>query len=112
MRRRDFFVLAGGLAAAASIPGLAAAQESRAIVIEDAWAPPTPGASKTGAVYLTVINRGSTPDRIVGAASPAAERADLHTTIMDGDVMRMRHVISVDVPPGGKAVFAPNGFHI
>ncbi|HTI87286.1 MAG TPA: copper chaperone PCu(A)C [Alphaproteobacteria bacterium] len=82
------------------------------IAVENAWAPPTPGASKTAAVYFTVINRGGTPARIVGAATPAAEHADMHTTIRDGDIMRMRRVVSVEIPAGGKAVFAPNGFHV
>jgi copper(I)-binding protein len=109
MRRRDLFIAAGLLVAA--FAARASAQPSN-IVVEDVWAPPTPGASKTAAVYFTVINRGGTPDRIVGAESPAAEHADMHTTIRDGDVMRMRRVVSVEVPAGGKAVFAPNGFHV
>ena len=110
MRRRAFLAVA--LAALAATTTAVSAQQSKDIVVEDAWAPPTPGASKTAAVYFTVVNRGSTPDRIVGAETPAAQHADMHTTIRDGDVMRMRHVVSVDIPPGGKAVFAPNGFHV
>jgi copper(I)-binding protein len=110
--QRELFVAAVGLVAAAIMLTPVSAQQAGSIVIDDAWAPPTPGGSKTAAVYLTVENRGTSTDRIVGAASPVAERADLHTTIRDGDVMRMRHVVSVEVPPGSKAVFAPNGFHI
>jgi copper(I)-binding protein len=109
MRRRGFLGMMVALALAAPAWGQ---QPSTNIVVEDAWAPPTPGASKTAAVYFTVVNRGTTPDRIVGAETTAAQRADMHTTIRDGDVMRMRHVVSVDIPAGGKAVFAPNGFHV
>jgi copper(I)-binding protein len=109
MRRRHLFIAAGLLVAGFATH--VSAQPS-GIVVEDAWAPPTPGAAKTAAVYFTVINRGSTPDRIVGAVTAAAEHADMHTTIRDGDIMRMRRVVSVEIPAGGKAVFSPNGFHV
>ncbi|MHA1568224.1 MAG: copper chaperone PCu(A)C, partial [Alphaproteobacteria bacterium] len=39
-------------------------------------------------------------------------RTTLHTQIMSGDVMKMRKVESIAVPPGKSVVLAPGGLHI
>jgi copper(I)-binding protein len=36
----------------------------------------------------------------------------LHTTIKEGDVMRMRQVQSIDVPAGGSTELRPGGLHV
>lgn len=89
-----------------------ATQASAAEVeLSDGWARATAGAGKTGVAYVTVVNHG--PDNaIIGASAPVAERASLHTHEMDGDVMRMRPVQSVDLPTGETVTFAPGGLHI
>src|SRR5690242_3336429 len=86
--------------------------EKNGITIQDAWTRATPGNARTAAVYFTAINRGGESDRITSASSPASDRAEMHTNIHDGDIMRMRRVISVDVPASGRAEFKPNGFHV
>lgn len=78
--------------------------------IDDAWARATPPGAKVGAGYLTI----STPvaDRLIGAASPAAARVELHVTTKQGDVMRMRQVKAYDIPVGGSFVLEPGGAHL
>lgn len=110
MRRWLAFAVFGIATALAS---LALAQaEKDGITVQDVWTRATPGNARTAAVYFTAINRGGESDRITSASSPASDRAEMHTTIHDGDIMRMRRVISVDVPAGGRAEFKPNGFHV
>jgi len=70
-----------------------------------------PSAGKTGAAYFTVESRGAA-DRLVSAASPAAEKVELHSMTMDGTIMRMRQVEGIDVPAGGKAVLQSGGLHV
>ncbi len=70
------------------------------------------GAGATGAGYMTLRNAGAAPDRIVAARSPAARTVELHTHIRDGDVMRMRPVPAIDLPPGQEVRLAPSGFHL
>ena len=74
------------------------------------WTRVSPG--KTGSAYLSVTNTGAEVDRLIGASSPAADKAELHTHQMDGDVMRMRPVQAIEVPPGESAVLKPGGLHI
>lgn len=101
------------IALALMITGFGAmAQSSGGITVESIWARATPPGAKTGAVYLTLANNGTADDRLVGASTPFAGMAGLHTEIMANGVMEMRPVKSVDVPPGGKAVLKPGGRHI
>ncbi|HEV7267490.1 MAG TPA: copper chaperone PCu(A)C [Falsiroseomonas sp.] len=69
-------------------------------------------AGGTGVGYMTIRNTGDTPDRIVAARSPAARTVELHTHIRDGDVMRMRPVPAVELPPGEEVRLAPGGLHL
>ena len=111
MRRAGLFALYGVLLAIGLHPASVRAQ-SNTLTVEDAWARPTPGIVKTAAVYFKVINRGTSSDRLVAASTPAADRAEMHINLHEGDVVRMRRVISIDVPAGGEQVFSPNGFHV
>lgn len=81
------------------------------VEIAQAWARATAGAGKTGVAYLTITNHGP-DDAIIGALTPVAERAHLHTNVMDGDVMRMRPVDSIDLPSGATVTLAPGGLHV
>ncbi len=92
--------------------GAALAQSSGDITVESIWARATPPGAKTGAVYLTLANKGAADDRLVGAATPIASMAGLHTETMDNGVMKMRPIASVDIGPGGKAELKPSGIHI
>jgi copper(I)-binding protein len=51
-------------------------------------------------------------DRLVAVRTPAAAKAELHSMKMDGDVMRMREVESVEVPAGLTVTLAPGGLHV
>ena len=52
------------------------------------------------------------PDRVVSASSPVAERVELHETIRDGDVMRMREVEAIELPAGQTVELKPGGLHL
>src|SRR6185437_10763490 len=82
------------LIAAAYAAGLAAAAaaEPSAIAVTDAWARATPPGAKTGAAYVTVTNTGKAADRLMSAATPVAGAAQLHTTLTENGVMKMRPV--------------------
>lgn len=81
------------------------------ITVERAWAGATPGRARTGAVYLTIIDRGA-PDRIVGVSTPVAETAGIHQSSNENGIMRMRPVPSLPVTPGAPVILAPGGYHI
>lgn len=99
--------------AAAVLVAAPAWADSNGIKVDQVWARATPGNAKSGAIYLTVTNTGTTPDTLEGVVStPAAEHADLHEMKMSGNVMEMRPVKSLTIDPGKTVVLEPSGYHI
>lgn len=79
--------------------------------IDGPWARATPPGAKLAAGYLTVVNAGAA-DRLLGASSPAAERVEMHVTLKDGDILRMRQVRDFEVPANGRLELKPAGGHL
>lgn len=71
----------------------------------------TPNAG-SGAIYLTIENHGAEPDRLVGMVTPSASMAMLHEMKIEGDVMKMRALTSLDVPAGATVELKPGASHI
>lgn len=80
--------------------------------IEGVWARATPPAARQGAVYLAIRNGGKVPDRLVAVSAPVAAKAELHTHLDEGGVMRMRPVKAIEIAPGQSAALRPGGDHI
>jgi periplasmic copper chaperone A len=102
---RILMLLTGVIFAAA--PALA---QSGTVEVDHAWARATPGNSDIGAAYLTI--HSPTGDRLLGASTPVAKEAQLHTMTMVGMVMKMRPIAAVNVPAGQPVTLAPGGMHI
>ena len=60
------------------------------LVLDHAWARATPAGAKVGGGFLTIENKGPTPDKLVGASSPAAGKVEVHQTAMNNGVATMR----------------------
>jgi periplasmic copper chaperone A len=94
---------------------IAAAQEFKvnSIVIEQPWMRATPAGAKVAGGYMTIINTGSEPDRLVGGTLPQAGRFSVHEMKMDGNVMHMGEVQGgLEIKPGQKIEFNPGGYHV
>ena len=68
-------------------------------------------AGRNGAVYLTLTGKDG-GDRLTGASSPVATRVELHETLMDQGVMKMREVKELPVPAGATVALQPGGLHL
>ena len=70
----------------------ACAQEVKAgdLVITQAWSRATPGGAKIAGGYLTIENKGSAPDRLVGGSSEVAGKVQVHEMAVNNGVMTMR----------------------
>lgn len=94
---------------------LAQAHEYRQgnLEIDHPWARPTAEGAKNGAAYLTLKNSGKEEDKLVSVQTPAAEKAEVHEHVHEGDIMKMRPLTGgVPVPPGETVAFKPGGYHI
>ncbi|MCR6629069.1 MAG: copper chaperone PCu(A)C [Magnetospirillum sp.] len=104
-------VLALALAAAA-LPAAAGDAKLGALEIKDAWARATPPKAPAGGAFLTVTNTGAAADTLLSVSAPVAKTVELHTHIVQGDVMRMVPVKAIEVPAGGSVALAPGGYHV
>lgn len=80
------------------------------ISVRNAWARATaPGQAVAGVFMDLSANR---PMSVVGGASPASERVELHTMSMQDGVMVMRKVPEIKLPTGQAVQLKPGGLHV
>jgi copper(I)-binding protein len=84
----------------------------KSLTIDHPFTRATPPGAKSGGAFFVVQNASATPDKLIGAASPAAGSAEIHQMTMDGGVMKMHVVAAVDIPSGGKLELKPGGYHV
>jgi hypothetical protein len=111
--------VAGAIAAIAvlgyGLAGAALAQEVRAgdLAITQAWARATPGGAKVGGAYLTIENKGTTADRLIGGSADVAGKVEVHEMATRNGVMTMRALDNgLTIEPGKTVKLAPGGYHL
>lgn len=93
----------------------AAAQSYKlgSLEIDQPWTRATAPTAKAGGGFMTITNKGTTPDRLISARSNASEKVEVHEMKMDGNVMRMRELEKgLEIPPGATVTLKPGGYHI
>lgn len=90
---------------AAALPAVA-----QTLAVSGAWARATvPGQHGTGAFMTLMAPDGA---RLTGAASAVAGVVEVHEMKMEGNVMKMRAISALDLPPGRNVQLAPGGYHV
>jgi copper(I)-binding protein len=83
------------------------------LVISQPWSRATPGGAKVAGGYLTIENKGSAPDRLIGGSTELAGRLELHEMATTNGVMTMRPLDSgLAIAPGKTVKLAPGGYHL
>jgi copper(I)-binding protein len=108
------------LAVAALMAALTLAQTASAhdyrigsLHIDHPWAIATPNGAKVGAGYMKITNEGTTPDRLISLSSPSAGKVTMHSTVNEGDVMKMRALDNgLEIKPGETVELKPEGMHL
>src|ERR1700736_1595173 len=93
----------------------ARAEEVKAgdLVITQAWSRATPGGAKVAGGYLTIENKGSTPDRLIGGSADVADKVQVHEMATNNGVMTMRPLDKgLAIEPGKTVKLAPGGYHL
>lgn len=106
---------ARGLIAALALsgsPALAHDYTLKDLRINHPSARPTPPGARVGGVYFAIENRGRDSDRLVRVDTPVAGVAELHSMAMEGNLMKMRALRTLDVPAGATVALGPGGYHI
>lgn len=104
-------------ALAAAIPVFAAPAQAAdyrvgGIEIRHPWTRPAK-AGMNGVGYLTLVNVGAKPVKLLMVQSPAARSVTLHQTSQADGVASMRPVTDgLKIAPGATIAFAPGGYHL
>ena len=104
---KKFFAFAAVLLLAGAA---AAAAQTGSVEVKNAWARATPAKAENGAAYVSL--ESPTPDRLTGASTPVAKKAELHEMTMEGGIMRMRPLEGIDLPAGQPVTLKPGAMHI
>jgi periplasmic copper chaperone A len=94
-------------------PVLAEEIKAGDLVITQAWSRATPAGAKVGGGYLSIENKGPTPDRLIGGSADIAGKVQIHEMAMNNGVMTMRPLDKgLVIEPGKTAKLAPGGYHL
>jgi copper(I)-binding protein len=113
--RQLIFASIGAVAVIASSLATARAEEVKAgdLVISQAWSRATPSGAKVGGGYITIENKGTAADKLIGASSDAAGSIQVHEMSMSGGTMQMRPLENgLAIEPGKTVKLAPGGYHL
>jgi copper(I)-binding protein len=110
MTRREVLLSCSVPALFASYVTHTASAAQPSITASDVWSRQTVPGQRTGAIYMTLTT--DAPTRLIGAATPAAGKVELHRTQIQEGVMKMHAVDAIDVKPGAAVKLAPGGYHV
>jgi hypothetical protein len=99
-------------AATSLLPATVAAEDSPnvsigTLFIEGAFSRPTAAGAKDAEGYLSIINEGSAPDRLLSVDSDFSDKTELRESKKTGSLPD-----GIEIPAGGTVNLAPGGNHV
>ncbi len=111
MRNSSFALAVLALLAMATAPGAHEATKN-GVTLAHAWIRATPAGATVGAAFMEIKTDDKTTDKLIGVATEAAARPEIHTHIMDGNVMKMRRIDAIELKPATSHILKPMGDHL
>lgn len=78
--------------------------------ISDAWVKPTVPGQPVAAAYMKLTSDQNVD--LVEALSPVADKTEIHSMSMDGNIMRMKRLDRLQLKAGKVIELKPGGFHL
>ncbi|MFM8768721.1 MAG: copper chaperone PCu(A)C [Rubrivivax sp.] len=78
--------------------------------VKDPWARATVAQQKASGAFMQL--QSAKGGKLLSASSPVAGIVEIHEMLMDGDVMKMRAVSSLNLPAGKAVELKPGGHHV
>jgi copper(I)-binding protein len=109
-------LLFGSMLVVGVLPAATAqAEDTKAgdLMISVAWCRAAPATSDLANCFVTIENKGTAADRLVGASTAAAEKVEIRQLNESGGGLTDKPVDGgLPISAGDKAVLAPGGYHI
>ncbi|MBI2706979.1 MAG: copper chaperone PCu(A)C [Proteobacteria bacterium] len=80
------------------------------IHIENPWVRASTGPN--AALFMTLVNTGETPEKLIDAQIDACAHTELHTHVEENGVFRMREVAFIEIPTRGSTNLKPGEHHV
>ena len=107
------FALAALATSLFAAPARAEEVKAGELVITQAWSRATPSGAKIAGGYLTIENKGTAADRLVGGSGNIAGKVEVHEMAVNNGVMTMRPLDKgLAIEPGKTVKLAPGGYHL
>src|SRR4029450_5295932 len=107
------FACAAALLALLGAPAQAQEVKAGDLVITQPWSRATPGGAKIAGGFLTIENKGTTPDRLVSGSGDVAGKVEIHEMAMNNGGMTLGpRGKGVPVEAGKTVKLAPGGYHL
>ena len=88
----------------------ASAASAGEVTVSDAWARATAPGQAAAAVQMTITSNKAAV--LVAGASGAAKTVEVHTMIMEGNMMKMRQIDKLPLPANKAVSLAEGGYHL
>jgi len=82
------------------------------VTVTDPFVRAVPPVVKTTAAFMQLESSDQTERFLVDARTPVAGAVELHMHVKDGEVMRMRRIPHIHLPPQQQVSLQPGGLHI
>ena len=83
------------------------------IKIVHPWMREPPAAAQVAGGFMTLINTGTMPDRLIGGSLVTAARFEIHEMSVTDGVMRMKQLPQgIEIKPGATVALVPGGYHL
>jgi|SRR5450631_82437 copper(I)-binding protein len=83
------------------------------LLVSQPWSRAAPRGAELASGYLTIENKGATPDRFIGGSTEIAEKLQIQQSGMVGGALTLNPVAGgLTISPGDKVVLAPHGYHL
>lgn len=80
------------------------------VKVTKAWARATAPGQDSASIQLTITSKKDAT--LIGVASGSAQRGEIHTMVMEGDVMMMRAIESLPLPAKTPVTLGADGNHV
>jgi copper(I)-binding protein len=83
------------------------------IEITNPWIRATPRGAGVAGAYMTIVNKGTEAERLIGGSITGVSRFEVHRMVMDGTVAKMRPVEGgLEIKPGESVALTPSSLHV
>lgn len=80
------------------------------VQVSNAWVRTTVAGQQSTGAFMALTAPSAM--KLVGVSTPAAGIAEVHEMKMDGDIMRMREIVQLELPAGQTVKLQPGGLHV